>query len=329
MTSAYDIVVIGNALVDVIASADDAFLAENGLQKGSMHLIDTAEATRLYGRMGPGREVSGGSGSNAAVGMAALGRRVNFIGRVSGDQLGEVFAHDIRASGVDFTTPYAADDTPTGRCLILVTPDAQRTMNTFLGTSAMLSETDVDYDLIAASPLTYLEGYLWDAADPRAAMAKACEVAHANGRRVSFTLSDVFCVERHRADFLRLAHGGVDILFANENELKSLYETDDFDAAVAAQRGACEVSVITRSEKGALVLTKDEAFTIPAEPAVRVVDTTGAGDLFAGGFLAGFSEGRALGDCAVMGAVAAAEIISHIGARPEADLAALVKKRLG
>lgn len=328
MTS-YDIVVIGNALVDVIASADDAFLDANSLRKGTMRLIDPDEAKRLYDKMGPGREISGGSGANAAAGIAALGRKVGFIGRVSGDQLGEVFAHDIRSVGVDFRTPFATDGTATGRCLILVTPDAQRTMNTFLGSSAMLSADDVDYDAVAASPVTYLEGYLWDAAAPRAAMVKARDIARANGRRAAFTLSDLFCIESHRADFLALAHGGVDILFANENELKCLYRTDDFDAAVAAQRGACEISVVTRSEKGAMVLTKDSVVSIAAEPAARVVDTTGAGDLFAAGFLAGFSEGRSWHDCAVMGAVAAAEVISHIGARPEANLRALVDSRLG
>lgn len=329
MTSAYDIVVIGNALVDVIATAEDSFLVENDLRKGSMRLIDTEEARRLYSHMGPGREVSGGSGANAAAGIAALGRRVNFIGRVSDDQLGEVFAHDIRSVGVAFATPFANDGTATGRCLILVTPDAQRTMNTFLGSSAMLSEADVDYAAIAASPITYLEGYLWDAASPRAAMVKARDVARANGRRTAFTLSDLFCIESHRQDFMALARGGTDILFANENELKCLYETDDFDAAVAAQRGACEISVVTRSEKGAMVLTKEAVVTIPAEPLAHVIDTTGAGDLFAAGFLAGYSEGRGFRDCAVMGAVAAAEVISHIGARPETDLRALVDKRLG
>ncbi len=329
MTKTHDIVVIGNAIVDVIARAEDAFLDANGLRKGTMRLIDAEEATRLYGEMGPGREVSGGSGANAAVGIAALGRDVKFIGRVTKDQLGEVFAHDIRAAGVKYETPLANGATPTARCLILVTPDAQRTMNTFLGSSQHLSNLDVDYDAIAASPITYLEGYLWDAPVPRAAMTKAIEVARGAGRRVAFTLSDLFCIESHPVDFMEMARGGADILFAIEAELKGLYKTDDFGAAVAEQRGACEITVITRSEKGAIVLTRDEEIAIPAEPVSKVVDTTGAGDLFAAGFLAGLSEGQSLTNCAHMGAVAAAEIISHIGARPEANLRALVNKRLG
>jgi sugar/nucleoside kinase (ribokinase family) len=329
MTTAHDIVVIGNAIVDVLARCDEAFIVHHRLPKGSMRLIDADEATALYAAMGPGREISGGSGANAAVGAAALGRRVKFIGRVSNDQLGEVFAHDIRAAGVVYETPFAQGPTPTARCLILVTPDAQRTMNTFLGSSQHLTNLDVDYDAVAAAPITYLVGYLWDAPAPRAAMMKARDVARSNGGRAAFTLSDVFCVERHHDDFLALARGGADIVFANENELKALYRTDDFDAAIAAQRGACELSVVTRSEKGAMVLTRDAVVEVPAEPVARAVDTTGAGDLFAAGFLAGLGEGRSLHDCAVMGAVAAAEIISHFGARPEADLKALVGRRFG
>ena len=329
MTSGYDIVVIGNAIVDVIAHCDDDFIVRHELPKGSMRLIDTDEAKALYAAMGVGREISGGSGANAAAGAAALGRRVKFIGRVSDDQLGEVFAHDIRAAGVSYETPFARGNVPTARCLILVTPDAQRTMNTFLGSSQHLTNLDVDYDAVAASPITYLEGYLWDAPAPRAAMLKARDVARANGRRTAFTLSDVFCVNRHHSDFVALARGGVDIVFANENELKALYRTDDFERAIAEQRGQAEISVVTRSEKGAMVLTRDAIVEVPAEPADQVVDTTGAGDLFAAGFLAGLSEGRSHHDCAVMGAVAAAEVISHIGARPEADIRALVDRRLG
>jgi sugar/nucleoside kinase (ribokinase family) len=327
MTNAYDLVIIGNAIVDVLARCDEDFIVRHKLPKGSMRLVDADAATALYAAMGPGREVSGGSGANAAVGAAALGRKVRFIGRVSDDQLGEVFAHDIRASGVIYETPFAKGNVPTARCLILVTPDAQRTMNTFLGSSQHLSNLDVDYDAVAASPITYLEGYLWDAPVPRAAMEKAIDAAHGAGQKVAFTLSDVFCIESHRQDFQRLAGGRADILFANENELKALYQTDDFDAAVAQQRGKCEIAVITRSEKGALVLTADEVVSVPAEPAAAVIDTTGAGDLFAAGFLTGLSEGRSLERAAIMGAVAAAEIISHIGARPEADLRALVDKR--
>ena len=329
MSQKLDVLAIGNAIVDVIAAADDAFLDAQSLAKGSMRLIDSAEAEALYAAMGPGREVSGGSGANAAVGIAALGGRVAFIGRVADDQLGQVFAHDIRAAGVDYLTPFANSGNPTARCLILVTPDAQRTMNTFLGASQDLSEADVDYDLVAQAGITYLEGYLWDPPVPRAAMAKALDVARQAGRRVAFTLSDSFCVERHGDDFRRLADGKVDILFANEAEICSLYRTDDFDAAARAIRGKLPIAVITRSEKGAVVLTPEGEVAVPAEPVSRIVDTTGAGDLFAAGFLAGLGQGRALADCARLGAIAAAEVISHYGARPEADLKALAAQRLG
>jgi sugar/nucleoside kinase (ribokinase family) len=329
MTRPLDVLAIGNAIVDVLSPCDDAFITAQKLNKGAMQLIDADEATRLYAQMGPAREVSGGSGANAAVGIAALGCRTAFVGRVSNDQLGEVFAHDIRAAGVEYTVPFADTGNPTARCLILVTPDAQRTMNTFLGSSQDLSEADVDYALVAEAGITYLEGYLWDPEKPRAAMAKAIEVAHGAGRKVAFTLSDAFCVERHRADFRELATGRADIVFANEVELCSLFQTDDFDAAVRQVRGKAEIAVVTRGEKGAVVLTAGEAISVAAEPVAKVVDTTGAGDLFAAGFLAGLSHGRPLAACATMGAVAAAEIISHYGARPEADIAKLVAARLG
>ncbi|MFC3714367.1 adenosine kinase [Sphingoaurantiacus capsulatus] len=329
MTKPLDVLAIGNAIVDVIATADDAFLAAQSLDKGSMRLIDAAEAERLYGVMGPGREVSGGSGANAAAGIAALGGQVAFIGRVADDQLGQVFAHDIRAAGVDYLTPFANSGNPTARCLILVTPDAQRTMNTFLGASQDLTEADVDYELVRQAGITYLEGYLWDPPAPRAAMAKALKVAREAGNRVAFTLSDAFCVERHRDDFLMLADGNVDVLFANEVEIKSLYQTDDFDTAIAAIQGKLPIAVVTRSEKGALVVTPDGTIAVPAEPVSKIVDTTGAGDLFAAGFLAGLSQARPLADCARLGAIAAAEVISHYGARPEADLKALAAKVTG
>ena len=323
MTKPLDVLAIGNAIVDVIATADDAFLTAQGLDKGAMRLIDAAEAERLYGVMGPGREVSGGSGANAAAGIAALGCNVAFIGRVADDQLGQVFAHDIRAAGVDYLTAFADSGNPTARCLIMVTPDAQRTMNTFLGASQDLTEADVDYALVAQAGITYLEGYLWDPAAPRAAMARALKVARENGRKVAFTLSDAFCVERHRDDFLMLANGQVDVLFANEVEIKSLFQTDDFDTAIRAIQGKLPIAVVTRSEKGALVVTPDNLVAVPAAPVEKIVDTTGAGDLFAAGFLAGLSKGRDLADCARLGAIAAAEVISHYGARPEADLKAL------
>lgn len=326
MTQQLDVLAIGNAIVDVITTAEDAFLEAQRLAKGSMRLIDAAEAERLYAAMGPGREVSGGSGANAAAGVAALGGKVAFIGRVADDQLGQVFAHDIRAAGVDFLTPFADTGNPTARCLILVTPDAQRTMNTFLGASQDLTDADVDYGLVAEAGITYLEGYLWDPPAPRAAMAKALTVAREAGKRVAFTLSDAFCVERHRDDFLMLADGKVDVLFANEVEIKSLYQTDDFDAAVRAIQGKLPIAVVTRSEKGALVVTPEETIAVPAEPVAKVVDTTGAGDLFAAGFLAGLAQGRPLRTCAQLGAIAAAEVISHYGARPEADLKQLAAK---
>lgn len=323
MTDQLDVLAIGNAIVDVIAAAEDDFLAAQSLDKGSMRLIDAAEAERLYGLMGPGREVSGGSGANAAAGIAALGCNVAFIGRVADDQLGQVFAHDIRAAGVDYLTPFADTGNPTARCLIMVTPDAQRTMNTFLGASQDLTEADVDYGLVAQASITYLEGYLWDPAAPRAAMAKALKVARDNGRKVAFTLSDAFCVERHREDFLMLANGQVDVLFANEVEIKSLFQTDDFDSAIRAIQGKLPIAVVTRSEKGALVVTPDDLVAVPAAPVDKIVDTTGAGDLFAAGFLAGLAKRRDLADCARLGAIAAAEVISHYGARPEANLKAL------
>ena len=329
MTDQIDVLSIGNAIVDVIAPASEGFLADNMLVKGSMRLIDAAEAERLYALMPPGREVSGGSGANAAAGIAALGGKVAFVGRVAADQLGEVFRHDIRAAGVRFDTPFADTGNPTARCLIVVTPDAQRTMNTFLGASQDLTDADVDYDLVATAQITYLEGYLWDPPAPRAAMAKALEVAHDNGRRVAFTLSDSFCVDRHGDDFRALAGGQVDILFANEDEITALWRAKDFDEAVAAQRGKLPIAVITRSEKGAVVLAGDQTIAVPAEPARQVLDTTGAGDLFAAGFLAGLTQGRPLDQCAALGAIAAAEVISHYGARPEADLRALAKARLG
>lgn len=328
MTHKLDVLAIGNAIVDVIATADEAFLASEGLAKGSMQLIDAAEATQLYGRMRSAREISGGSGANAAVGIAALGSSAAFVGRVADDQLGQVFAHDIRAAGVNYLTPFADTGNPTARCLILVTPDAQRTMNTFLGASQDLTREDVDYDLVKEAGITYLEGYLWDPPAPREAMVVALEVARANGRKVAFTLSDAFCVERHRQDFRDLADGRVDILFANEVEICSLYQVADFDSAARAIAGKLPIAVITRSEKGAVVLAGGQAIEVPAEPVARIVDTTGAGDLFAAGFLHGLAQGRDLNICAQFGAIAAAEVISHYGARPEADLRALTA-RLG
>ena len=325
-----DVLAIGNAIVDVIAQADDPFLGQEGLVKGSMRLIDTAEAERLYDRMAAGIEASGGSAANTAAGLAALGARAGFIGQVAQDQLGAVFTHDIRASGVHFGTAPRTAEPPTARCLILVTPDGQRTMNTYLGASQFLDDGAIDPALIESAAVLYLEGYLWDPEVPRAAMRRAIDIARAAGRRVAFTLSDGFCVARHRGDFLQLiADGLIDILFANADEIMSLRETEDFETAVAATATQVPLLVVTRSEQGALAIAAGVRSEVPAEPVAAVVDTTGAGDLFAAGFLAGLAAGEPVADCLTMGAVAAAEIISHYGARPEADLKALVKARLG
>ncbi len=326
-----DILAIGNAIVDVIAQSDDAFLEAQGLAKGSMQLLFSPEdAEALYAKMGPARETSGGSAANTAAGAAALGARTGFVGQVADDQLGKVFAHDIRATGVDFATPVLAGNTPTARCLVLVTPDAQRTMNTYLGAAQLLSTANLDMAKVRDAAILYLEGYLWDPEAPRAAMRAAIDVARDAGRKVALTLSDAFCIERHRDGFKGLIEGGlIDILFANEAEILSLAQTDDFDVAVATTAAQVPLLVVTRSEKGAMAVQDGAQVSVPAEPVTRVVDTTGAGDLFAAGFLAGHARGRALADCLTMGAVAAAEVISHYGARPEADLKALVAARLG
>jgi sugar/nucleoside kinase (ribokinase family) len=326
-----DVLCIGNAVVDVIAAADDAFLEAEGLEKGSMRLIDEEEATRLYGKMGPGREISGGSAGNTAAGIAMLGGRAGFVGQVAADQIGEVFAHDIRSIGVEFTTPVLTDATlPSGRVLVLVTPDAQRTMNTFLGAAQHLDVEALDEDQVRRAAILYLEGYLWDPETPRAAMERAIEVAREAGGRVAFTLSDSFCVERHRDGFNELIDSGrLDILFANEAEIVSLTGENDFEAALAAAAARVPLLVVTRSEKGAVAVERGERAEVPAEPVEKVVDTTGAGDLFAAGFLAGEAQGRPLAERLRMGAIAAAEVISHYGARPEADLRALVAERLG
>lgn len=325
-----DVLAIGNAIVDVIAAADDSFIEEEGLDKGSMRLIDAEEATRLYGRMGPGREISGGSAGNTAAGVAMLGARAGFVGQVAQDQLGEVYAHDIRSIGVEFTTPARAGAVPTARCLVLVTPDAQRTMNTFLGAAQHLETSMLDEDQVRSAAILYLEGYLWDPETPRAAMERAIDLARDAGRKVAFTLSDSFCVSRHRDGFNQLIDSGrVDILFANEDEIVSLTGESDFDRALAAASARVPLLVVTRSEKGAVAVENGNRVDVPAEPVDLVVDTTGAGDLFAAGFLVGHAQDRSVEDSLRMGAIAAAEVISHYGARPEADLKALVAQRLG
>jgi sugar/nucleoside kinase (ribokinase family) len=320
----FDVIAIGNAIVDVIADADDAFIAAQGMHKGAMRLIDEAEATRLYAAMNPGREASGGSAANTVAGLASLGLGAAFIGQLGRDQLGEIFSHDIRGLGVSFDTPPRGDVGATARCLILVTPDAQRTMNTFLGAAQMLGPDAVDEAAIAASNILYLEGYLWDPAEPRAAMRKAIAAARKAGTRIAFTLSDSFVVDRHRDDLNALfASGDVDILFANEAEALSLTGAESFDDAVQAIAGRVGTAVVTRSEHGAVAVRGNERAHVHAEPIAKLVDTTGAGDLFAAGFLAGESKGLGLETSLRLGAIAAAEVIQHYGARPEANLRAL------
>ena len=329
MESTLDVVGIGNAIVDVLVHADDAFLAEHTLTKDAMTLIDAERADFLYARMGPGVEVSGGSAANTLAGLAALGGRAAFTGMVHDDQLGTVFAHDIRAAGVRFDTAAATAGAPTARSLIVVTPDGHRTMSTYLGACVELGPEEIDDDLIAAAEITYLEGYLWDSPNAKEALRKALRIAHAHGRRVALTLSDPFCVDRHREEFLDLVAGHVEILFANQMEIMSLYRVGDFDSALQRVRGHCEVAALTRSEKGSVIVAGDEVHVIDAHPVDKVVDTTGAGDLYAAGFLYGLTRGWALDRCARLGGLAAAEIIGHVGARPQADLAELSAEAFG
>jgi len=319
----FDVVAVGNALVDVLSTTTDDFLDAEGLAKGGMALIDAARAAALYERTGPGTEVSGGSAANTAVGVASLGGRGAFIGRVRDDTLGEVFAHDIRAAGVRFETAPATRGAPTGRCLILVSPDGERTMNTFLGAAAELHADDVSPNLVAAAAVTYLEGYLFDQPDAKAAFRHAAQTAHGTGRRVALSLSDTFCVMRHRLDFLALVEHDVDVLFANDGELCALYETPTLDDALGLVVRHCEVAAVTRGAAGSVVVGHEGTVEIPAAPVTQIVDTTGAGDLYAAGFLVGYTRGDGLRRCGELGAVAAAEVISHLGARPERPLAEL------
>ena len=320
-----DVVGIGNAIVDVIAHAEEGFIAREGLAKGAMTLIDAARADSLYRRMGPAIEASGGSAGNTLSGLASLGAAGAFIGKVRDDLLGEVYRHDITAIGVRFDTPAAAEGPGTARCLIVVTPDGQRTMATYLGACVELGPGDIDATLVAEAKVTYLEGYLYDPPSAQEAFRRAAQIAHGAGRKVALSLSDPFCVERHRAAFRRLVEGEVDILFANEAEICALYETADFAAAAAQLKGRVEIAALTRSAEGSLVLAAGEAYPVAAAPVARVVDTTGAGDLYAAGFLYGLTRGFALPTCGRVGSLCAAEIISHMGARPEADLARLLR----
>ena len=332
MTSpTYDVVAIGNAIVDILAPSTDEFLAAEGMTKGSMQLIfDSAAADALYARMGPGREVSGGSAANTIAGLAALGHATGFIGQVADDQLGKVFAHDVQALGVHFATPAAIGGDPTGRCLVLITPDGQRTMNTFLGAAQLLPRDAVDPETIAAGGILYLEGYLWNAEQSRDAMKRAIAIARGAGRKVALTLSDVFVVDGHRDEFFALIDAGqVDLLFANDNEVRAMMQTDDITSAVAGLAARVPTLVCTHGPAGAEAHQGDEHARVPAEPVDDVVDTTGAGDLFAAGFLAGQAQGRDLATSLRIGAICAAECISHIGPRPVADIKALVAAQLG
>jgi sugar/nucleoside kinase (ribokinase family) len=323
----FDVVGIGNAIVDIITRCDEAFLSNHGMEKGFMQLIDASQANELYADMAAAHEQSGGSVANSCAGIASFGGRCGFIGRVAGDQFGKVFAHDIRAVGVAYDTPASDAGLPTARCLVLVTDDGERTMNTFLGASTELGAQDIDADLIASAKITYLEGYLFDKPEAKAAFHEAAKLARAAGRKVALSLSDAFCVDRHREDFLSLVRGGVDILFANETEITSLYEMNNFDDAAGAVRAEAEIAVLTRSEEGAVIISGNETIHVPADPVEKVVDATGAGDLYAAGFLHGLTSGFSLEICGRLGALAASEIISHIGARPEADLKELAKSK--
>jgi adenosine kinase len=327
MPAAYDVLGIGNAIVDVIARTEDDFLVKHGMNKGAMALIDEARAEAIYAAMGPATEISGGSAANTIAGVASFGARAAFVGKVKSDTLGKAFAHDIRATGVAFETPAAADGPSTARSYILVTPDGERTMNTYLGAAQNLTTADIDEKQIAAARWVYLEGYLWDPPPAKEAFRKAAEIAHGASRKVALTLSDAFCVDRYRDEFLQLmCSGAVDLVFANESELKSLYQTADFDTAVAALRNDVKLAAVTRSEKGCVVISRESHDSVSAAPIEKFVDATGAGDLFAAGFLTGLARDQDHRNCARLGAIAAAEVIQHLGARPETSLKALAQE---
>ncbi|HEX3087302.1 MAG TPA: adenosine kinase [Ilumatobacteraceae bacterium] len=320
----YDVVGIGNALVDVIAHADDGFIGKYDLVKGSMTLVDTDRALYLYQALGGAIEMSGGSAANTMCGVASFGGTAAYIGKVSDDELGRVFGHDCRAVGVQFRPGAPAEGTPTGRCIIVVTPDAQRTMNTYLGVSSLLAPSDIDPDTVAVGEVLYMEGYLYDRPEAKEAFRYAAQIAHANDRQVSLTLSDSFCVDRHRDDFRALVTDEVDLLFGNDDELMSLYQVETMEQAVKAVRGDCALAVVTVGADGCVVITADDVLHAPAQPVDQVLDTTGAGDLFAAGFLYGYTRRRSLEDCAQFGAIAAAEVISHVGPRPLVELRTLL-----
>ena len=338
----FDVCAIGNALVDVIAEADENFLHAHKIAKGAMTLVDAERAAELYDVIGPAVQMSGGSAGNTVAGIASLGGKPAYMGKVKADQLGAIFRHDMHALGVHFATPPAPErrqaiapvpidrraGAPTGRCLILVTPDAQRSMSTYLGAAVEFGPEDIQPEIIAHSQVTYLEGYLFDPPPAKEAFHRAAKIAHESKHLLSLTLSDVFCVERHRAEFIELVKNDVDILFANQNELLALYQTKDLDTAVAEARKHCKIAVTTRSEKGAIIAAGQDTIEIPAEPVHKVIDTTGAGDLFAAGFLFGYTQKRSLDQCARIGAVCAAEVISHYGPRPQTSLKKLIGEKI-
>lgn len=320
----YQVVAIGNAIVDVLAFADDAFVIKNGVQKGTMMLIDQDRAEALYQSMGSGTEVSGGSAANTLAGMASLGAQTAFIGKVFDDELGRIFRHDMKAVGVDFTTPSATSGRSTARCLILVTPDGQRTMNTFIGACNELYDGDIDASLIAKAEILYGEGYMWDMECTKSAMLKAFADAKKAGTKIAFTLSDVFCVARYRNDFLQLLDEHFDILFCNEGELDALYPEIPFEQKLERIQGKAEIIAVTRGEKGSVILTPTERIEVAPQLVANVVDTTGAGDLYAAGFLYGLTHGKPLAECGALGSACAAQIIQHLGARVQRPLNALV-----
>jgi sugar/nucleoside kinase (ribokinase family) len=321
----YDVIGIGNAIVDIIGRCDDEFLARHQALKGNMRLVDAEMVQSIYAEMGPGVEISGGSAANTMVGIASFGGRAAFIGKVADDDFGKVFAHDIRAAGVEFASLPVGGKAPTSRCLILVTPDGERTMNTYLGISTDLDQGEVDPEAIRASNIVYLEGYLFDQPEAKAAFRQAVEIARSAGRKVALTLSDGFCVARHRSEFRDLIRNGIDILLANEDEITSLYETEDFEDAAQQAAKDTELAALTRSEKGSVIIADGQRLEIPVHPVDRLVDSTGAGDLYAAGFLFALATGKDLATAGKFGSVAAAEIISHIGARPEVRLSDLVQ----
>lgn len=326
-TARFDVAGIGNAIVDIIAEAGDEFLIANGIQKGGMTLIDEPRAEELYAKMGPAVEVSGGSCANTIAGIASLGGKGVYFGKVRDDQLGKVFQHDLKAMGVHFDTVPATDGPSTARCYILVTPDAQRSMNTFLGAAGGIGPEDIDEDLIKASAITYMEGYLWDPPRAKEAFVKASGIAHEAGRMVSLTLSDSFCVDRYRDEFRKLAKEEVDLLFANEAEIMSLYEVDTFDAALQSVRKDCKFAALTRSEAGSVIIADGEVHVVDAVKIPKIVDSTGAGDLYAAGFLFGLARGYGPVRCGQLGSLAASESISHYGPRPMTSLKDLAEEK--